>query len=371
MRTMQCKDINRLVTIVLLISIITTTITFAKKVTVSNVKLPKDTFGNTLITGEASVLQDVDKYYFYFNDWGSCPGVNCCDTPSGCASCCFKGTKGSCVYTNNHNIVVYETSDFETWEYHGIALNISNRLEGVMFRPHVVYNKKTDRYVMWYEDRHPGQAGYAIAVSDTPTGPFYTIANSVKMHGQGRSDGSGDFTIFVDDKDSKAYHVRDGFVIEELSDDYLSGSGNIYTFKTPQSAEGPVFFKGFNGMYYILPGTDCCSCKGGSSIYVYASKDSPLGPYNYLGEIGQNSSTKNQSDIHNEYRYITRAQATAVFKVGNDQLIWIGNQWVTATEPGQPRNHDLIYWHKLEFDDESNDGKIKQVEYSESINIEV
>ena len=64
MRTMQCKDINRLVTIVLLISIITTTITFAKKVTVSNVKLPKDTFGNTLITGEASVLQDVDKYYY-------------------------------------------------------------------------------------------------------------------------------------------------------------------------------------------------------------------------------------------------------------------------------------------------------------------
>jgi hypothetical protein len=339
----------------------------AKKVTVSNIQLPKDTSGKPLITGEASVLESNNKYYFYFNDWGSCPGVDCCDTPSGCASCCFKGTKGSCVYTNNHNIVVYETTDFETWQYRGIALNISNRMEGIMFRPHVIYNKKSDRYIMWYEDRHPGQAGYAIAVSKTPTGPFYTIINSVKMHGEGRSDGSGDFSIFVDEKDLKAYHVRDGFVIEELSDDYLGGTGNTYTFKTPENAEGPVFFKGFNGMYYILPGTSCCSCKGGSSIYVYVSK-APLGPYAYLGDVGRNTSTLNQSDIHNEYRYITRAQATAVFKVGKNQLIWMGNQWVTSKEPGNPRNHDLLYWHSLEFTDS---GHVQQVQYQDSVVIEV
>ena len=107
---------------------------------------------------------------------------------------------------------------------------------------------------MWYEDRHPGQAGYAIAVSDTPTGPFYTIANSVKMHGQGRSDGSGDFTIFVDDKDSKAYHVRDGFVIEELSDDYLSGSGNIYTFKHHKVPKDLCFSKDSMECITFYPG---------------------------------------------------------------------------------------------------------------------
>ena len=143
-----------------------------KEVTLSNVDLPKDTVGNLLLTGEASVLNMNEKYYFYFNDWGSCPGVNCCDTPSGCASCCFKGTNGSCVYTDNHNIVVYETTDFENWKFGGIALNVSNREPGIMFRPHVVYNKKTERYIMWYEDRHPGQAGYAIAASKTPTDPF-------------------------------------------------------------------------------------------------------------------------------------------------------------------------------------------------------
>ena len=339
-----------------------------KEVTLSNVDLPKDTVGNLLLTGEASVLNMNEKYYFYFNDWGSCPGVNCCDTPSGCASCCFKGTNGSCVYTDNHNIVVYETTDFENWKFGGIALNVSNREPGIMFRPHVVYNKKTERYIMWYEDRHPGQAGYAIAASKTPTGPFYTILNSVKMHGKGRSDGSGDFDIFVDD-DMKAYHVRDGFVIEQLTDDYLGGSGKVATFTTPEHSEGPVFFKGFNGIYYILPGTVCCSCKGGSSIYVYASKTSPLGPYKYLGDIGRNSSTKEQSDIHNEYRFITRAQASAVFKVGSDQLIWLGNQWVTSQISGHPRNHDLLYWHKLQFIEGDADGKIAQVVYNDSVSL--
>lgn len=58
-------------------------------VTWSNVKLPRDTNGDMLLTGETSVLVHNDSYYFYFNNWGSCPGVDCCPTDGGCASCCF------------------------------------------------------------------------------------------------------------------------------------------------------------------------------------------------------------------------------------------------------------------------------------------
>jgi hypothetical protein len=60
-------------------------------VTVSNVQLPRDQTGSPLLTGEADVLHWNGTYYYYMNNWGGCPGVDCCSTPSGCASCCFHG----------------------------------------------------------------------------------------------------------------------------------------------------------------------------------------------------------------------------------------------------------------------------------------
>lgn len=45
----------------------------AGSVTLSNTQLPRDTAGNPLITGEASVLKAPDgNFYFYFNNWGEC-----------------------------------------------------------------------------------------------------------------------------------------------------------------------------------------------------------------------------------------------------------------------------------------------------------
>ena len=61
----------------------------ARTVSLSNVQLPLDQHGNRILTGEANVLKHNGAYYFYFNDWGSCPGVDCCGSSGGCASCCF------------------------------------------------------------------------------------------------------------------------------------------------------------------------------------------------------------------------------------------------------------------------------------------
>ena len=58
----------------------------ARHVVLSNVVLPLDQDNHSLITGEASVLALGGFWYFYFNDWGSCPGVDCCDSAGGCAS---------------------------------------------------------------------------------------------------------------------------------------------------------------------------------------------------------------------------------------------------------------------------------------------
>ena len=312
-------------------------------VTLSNTVLPRDQNGDLLLTGEADVLLYDRSYYFYFNNWGGCAGVNCCNSSGGCASCCFDGPEDGCVYRTNHTVEVYKT-DLQNWEYLGVALSVQSRHEGIEFRPHVIYNEKSKLFVMWYEDRWSTghQRGYAIATSTTPEGSFTTVNNSVQMS---TKDKIGDFDIFVDD-DKIAYHVRTGFSIEKLNDDYTGVTGESYHFTTPKAAEGPVFFKNKN-TYYILPGTSCCACIGGSSVFVFASH-SPLGPYKFLGDIG----SKQPFNKHSPHNFVTNAQASAVFEVvtsSGNESVWLGNQWVTSTLPGNPRNHDLLYFTKLPF----------------------
>ncbi len=53
--------------------------------TLSNVALPRDQNGELIVTGEASAMQHGGYWWFYFNDWGSCPGVDCCSSSGGCA----------------------------------------------------------------------------------------------------------------------------------------------------------------------------------------------------------------------------------------------------------------------------------------------
>ena len=49
-----------------------------EKITLSNIKLPIDTNGNQMLSGETSVLKMNNTYYFYVNNWGECQSVDCC-----------------------------------------------------------------------------------------------------------------------------------------------------------------------------------------------------------------------------------------------------------------------------------------------------
>ena len=318
-------------------------------VTLSNLSLPQDTAGSDLVTGEASVLAWGGAYYFYFNDWGSCPGVDCCPSLFGCADCCFAPDSSqypdTCVYADGHTVLVYNTSDFRTWTPAGVALPLANRKAGIEFRPRVVYRASSRTFLMWYEDRWEGQTGYAIAESPTPEGPFVTIADTVNLHGAGRI---GDFYLFVDD-DGAAYHIRTGIVIEKLTADLTAGTGDYYSLTLP-AVEAPLMFKR-DSIYYLLLGVDCCACAGGSNILVYTAPH-PLGPFTFQADVGSNPSRFN---AHVPDHYVTSAQGTDVIRVpgadGSLQFLWLGNQWVTAAGPGHPRDHDLLYWSVLQFGD--------------------
>lgn len=180
---------------------------------------------------------------------------------------------------------------------------------------------------------------------------------------------TGDYDVFVDD-DGQAYHVRTGFVVERLDEDYLGGTGQFSTFSTPKPSEAPVMFKR-QGRYYILAGTACCACKGGSSVYVLVAEQ-PLGPYTFLGDVGSNPGPFKP---HSPDNYVTRAQASDVFiwpptvaetSSNASVFVWLGNQWVTATEPGHPRNHDLVYWTPLNF---TSNGSIARLHWHDQVTL--
>lgn len=208
---------------------------------------------------------------------------------------------------------------------------------------------------MWYEDRGTGLSNYQVATSPVAEGPFTSIeGGSGLLPGKGRV---GDYNIFIDD-DDKAYHVRTGFDIVLLNDNYTAPAKQVASFSTPKPSEGPTMFK-HNGIYYITAGTGCCACLGGSNVYVL-SASSPAGPWTFQGDIGSNPVPFDQHSPHN---YVTKSQGSAVFKVG-DNIIYLGNQWnsgLSETPPG-PRKHDLLYFGVLEFEPSPSAVCIKEIE---------
>lgn len=206
-------------------------------------------------------------------------------------------------------------------------LSLDHRPAGIEFRPHVVYNANTKTFVMWFEDRPSAivSSGYSVATSTSPSGPFATVVTAVAM-----ADVPGDFDLLVDD-DGACYHVQTttndpnamkGFAVTLLNNAYTGPAvpKKSAPFQAPMPAEGPVFFKR-GDTYYILGGTTCCACRGGSSIYVFVAP-SPLGPWRYLSDIGSRPShTYNPNSPTN---YVTGAQASTVIQVsdGKERYVW-------------------------------------------------
>ena len=340
--------------------------TAARTVTLSNLQLPMATTGAQIITGEASILEHDGSYFFFFNDWGSCPGVDCCDSPDGCASCCFNkpphpfapgcssATNGSNPYGLNHVVHAYQTSDFVAWVDLGVVLKYRYGY-GILFRPHVVYSRASKRFVMWFEDRscQARSCGeYYVATAAAPEGPYADIT-SVKLPGSGSV---GDFDVFVDE-DGTGYHVRTGLDIVRLTAELTRPAGLVASgIATPRAAEAPILFRR-GSEYYLLAGIGCCACLGGSNLYVLRSR-TLAGPWDLQGDIGA-AKPPSMWNPHRSDNFVTKSQGSAVVRVpgrkcgaANASYVFLGNQWnsgLSQTPPG-PRHHDLLYWSVLRFD---------------------
>ena len=205
-------------------------------------------------------------------------------------------------------ITCYSSKDLRQWEDCGVALSVVDSVGAdiergcVMERPKVIYNEATQKFVMWFHLELKGQ-GYsaartAVAVSDSPTGPFRYVRSmrvnpdvlpvdmSDQLWGEmmqlrledykkwwtkkwraavekglylRRDLPTGqmarDMTLFKDD-DGKAYHIYSSeenmtLHIAELTADYCEHKGKYVRVAPGGQNEAPTIFKR-NGTYWMI-----------------------------------------------------------------------------------------------------------------------
>lgn len=257
----------------------------------------------------------------------------------------------------------YSSSDLYNWKDEGTSLKV---VEGdpahditkgcVLERPKVIFNKKTNTFVMWFHLELKGK-GYTaaragVAVSKRITGP-YTYLKSLRPNAQrwplngeylknvpvpkekikGASNHpdslnyvkrdfesgqmSRDMNLFVDD-DGKAYHIytseeNSTLHIAELTDDYLSHTGKYVRTFVNRYMEAPAILKR-NGKYYLIA-SDCTGWNPNPARSAVA--DSIIGPWRELKNpaVGQDSATTFHS------------QSTFIMQIDEKNIIFMADRW--------------------------------------------
>ena len=179
--------------------------------------------------------------------------------------------------------------------------------ENVIERPKVIYNARTKKFVMWLHQDSPSYAAArsAVAVSDSPTGPFtylgsfrpnagvwpVNVADTDKQPGPANhlardfkvGQMARDMTLFVDD-DGKAYQFYSSeenatMHVSQLTDDYLKPAGKYARIFIGRSMEAPAVLKR-NGKYYLIA-SDCTGWAPNAARSAIA--ESIWGPWTELG----------------------------------------------------------------------------------------
>ena len=310
--------------------------------TIDNTRPRRDVTGAIIDAHDGCLQMFGPRFYLYGTAYGTNDGFN-----------------------TNNRFRVYSSPDLEQWTFVGELFK--EQPAGVYYRPYVVFNPKTRKFVLWYNwypKQWDGQTG--VAVSDTPVGPFTIVNANMPLSCPHVGDGS----LFVDD-DGTGYYIYtaidQGYTVrvERLTPDFLGATGETSSVLAI-GGEAPVLFRREN-LYYALCGPRCTFCPEGSEVLVFISY-SPLGPYGRAPNInrrlgseasavwtqptfpvdvpgGKFSVPLNGNVTYQNNAPIIPAQETWVAKIpmaGGPAFIWMADRWQSA--PDGIKGHDLQFW---------------------------
>ena len=250
---------------------------------------------------------------------------------------------------------LYSSADLYNWTDEGIIcfpeLNDKDSPlypESKMDRPHILYNKKTQKYVMWLKIMESDFIQHmVVAQADSIKGPFKIVNN--KLHPGGMN--SGDFDLVKLD-DGSAYIVFDrvhcDMVVLKLTDDYLDTtleySTHYYRRCPPYVREAPaVFFR--KGKGYIFTSGTTGYFPNQSEV---ATFDTIHGEWTVLGDPHMND------ERHTSFG----SQICSVFKhpYVEDLYIALADRWLTDLPADLPNMTEV---YAACFDNQC-DTKIKE-----------
>ncbi len=296
-----------------------------------------DTDGNRIQAHGGSVLYVDDTYYWYGEN------KDRTDEPAGIW---------------HWGVRLYSSKDLYNWKSEGIILPPAPEDDQspvhpsqYMDRPHIIYNKKTKKFVMWIKimRRENMEDQYmTIAVADKITDTFKIIATRQILNMS-----SGDFDLTVDSESGKAYIYFDkvhdyvhkerqhqDIICAELTEDYTDVTGDYANYhnntKWHIGYEAPAFCE-YEGKKYVflshttgyMPNpTDCIVSEG------------YFGPWENIGTVHEN-------DVEN---LSFRSQISSVFKHPKKKNLYIalGDRWLTHLPKDLP--HNLFEIHNSSSD---------------------
>ncbi len=225
---------------------------------------------------------------------------------------------------------MYRSADLYNWEDLGAVIppvmdDPASPLYPVsrMDRPHIIYNKKTKKYVCWIKVMGVDSAIQASTVltADKITGPYTIVRQGLIPLGMS----AGDFDLVVDEETGKAYYyferVHDATICADLTDDYTDVTGN-YTLHFPHPEGIPNVREATahllrGGKHYLIT-------SGTTGYYPNPSEvaigDDYHGPFAVLGDPHPTD------DSHTSFH----SQISSVFKVPGkkDLYIAIADRWM-------------------------------------------
>jgi len=328
----------------------------AAQINISNTQPRRDIAGNIMDVHDGVLRQWTPGGLFHWYGMGYGP---CNITADGCAGML---SPPHCGFRTTHAVNLFTSPDLVSWTFVRDVLPAgAGRPESIYFRPQVVYNAVTQRFVLWVNrvsavggDADYFNATYLVASSPTPDGPFNVVSSAVATRYGGL--GVGDLALLVDPADGTAYLAYAAFAaglhsvsVERLAPDYLSSlaaagdptqsSGVI----TPDFYEAPLLLSR-RGIFYLFAGPVCCFCAAGAATRVWTAS-SPLGPWSEGGWLDPPGAA-NSSTIGAQDSFL----AVVPLSGGVDAaVVWAGDRWASA--PDGLFSHNAQYWAPLVFND--------------------
>lgn len=221
----------------------------------------------------------------------------------------------------------YASADLYNWEDKGIIIppepddpDSSLHPSACMDRPHIIYNRKTKKYVCWLKIMKKNkEQTETVLTAEHILGPYTKVRENLRPLGMN----AGDFDLAVAD-DGKAYYyferVHSELICADLTEDYTDVTGYYSTHfprvAPPYVREAPAHFVR-NGKHYLLTSGTTGYFPNPSEA---AEADTWHGSFNVLGNLHPDDET--QTSYH--------SQISSVFQVPGKKELYIAcaDRWL-------------------------------------------